>query len=284
MASRLALGTVQFGIPYGISNTGGQVPRDAAAAILDAAADAGIDTLDTASADGDSEAVLGDIGVSRFRVFTKLPPLTGDIADPAGWVEREVAASLDRLKRDRLDGLMLHRSGDLERPGGEAIHAAIVSLREQGTIGRIGYSIYEPAELDRLFERFAPDVIQAPFNVFDRRLARSGWLDRLSWAGVEVHTRSAFLQGLLLMPQRPASFAPFADRFAAWDEAHGGAPLATALGFTLSMPAIARVVVGVTSVDELAEIVAAQEAPHRRVPDALASDDEALVNPSRWSR
>lgn len=283
MASRLALGTVQFGIPYGISNPAGQVSRDAAAAIVSQARAAGIDTLDTASAYGDSEAVLGEIGIEGWRVFTKLPPLAPDEADPGGWTEREITASLGRLGIGKLAGIMLHRSGDLERVDGGAIFETLQRLKSEGLVERIGYSIYDPGELDRLFARFAPDVIQAPLNVFDRRLAASGWLTRLSRAGVEVHTRSAFLQGLLLMGERPAAFAPWAGHFARWDAFHGDAPLATALGFPLSCKEVDRVVVGVTSAAELAEIVAAAQAAPPDYPCDLATQDEALVNPARWS-
>jgi aryl-alcohol dehydrogenase-like predicted oxidoreductase len=283
MASRLALGTVQFGIPYGISNASGQVSRETATAILFDAGNAGLDTLDTASAYGESEAVLGAIGVSGWRVFTKLPPLADDGGDLGGWAIAHIETSMKRLGTDRLAGVMLHRSGDLERPGGAAIFEALRGLKSDGVIGGIGYSIYHPAELDRLFGTFRPDVVQAPFNVFDRRLATSGWLERLSDAGVEIHTRSAFLQGLLLMQERPAGFERWRDHFAAWDAFHAGDPLAAALGFPLSFPEIDRVVIGVTAPHELAEILAAAENPPLDYPEALAMEDEDLINPANWN-
>ena len=285
MASRLALGTVQFGIPYGVSNSGGQVPAALAERILATAAEAGIDTLDTASAYGDSEAVLGAIGVARWKVVTKLPPLPPGTSDPTDWVMREVEASLQRLRVDRLAGLMLHRSGDLTGAAADSIHAAMIRLRDQGIVGRIGYSIYAPAELDALFARYPADLVQAPLNVVDRRLDTSGWLRRLDEAGVEIHTRSAFLQGLLLMrPEaRPPAFARWNATFDAWDRAHQGQALATALGFALSHGQVDRVIVGVTSPDELAEIVAAARMSPQPVPASLSSDDEDLVNPARWN-
>ncbi|MGP1664729.1 MAG: aldo/keto reductase, partial [Rhodanobacter sp.] len=70
---KLALGTVQFGLPYGIANPGGQIGRDDAGQILALARESGIDTLDTAIAYGDSEACLGAVGTKGFRVITKLP-------------------------------------------------------------------------------------------------------------------------------------------------------------------------------------------------------------------
>src|SRR6187549_2229139 len=96
VSAALPLGTVQFGLRYGVANQAGQVPAAEAAAILGYAGQHGIDTLDTAIAYGDSETRLGDIGVQNFRVITKLPPIAADCVDPAAWVRESVERSLAR--------------------------------------------------------------------------------------------------------------------------------------------------------------------------------------------
>src|SRR5579863_5665772 len=189
MSSRIALGTAQFGAAYGIANTSGQASSESARAILDAARAAGVDTLDTAALYGASEAVLGEIGVGDFRVVTKLPGLPEDCEDIGAWARAATIASFRRLNVERLGGLLLHRPADLLGPRGEALFAALLALRSEGLVARIGYSVYSPDELEALVTRFRPDLVQAPYNVFDRRLAASGWLSRLKDIGVEVHTR-----------------------------------------------------------------------------------------------
>ena len=179
MVERVALGTVQFGLPYGIANHGGQVSEDDAAAILDRAWTMGVDTLDTAISYGVSEERLGRIGVKQWKVVTKLPGLPESRADILGWVEESVTGSLKRLQIPKLQGLLLHCPQQLRGEKGDALFQELVSLRDQGLVEKIGISIYHPEELDALCADYHFDLVQAPFNIVDRRLATSGWLDRL---------------------------------------------------------------------------------------------------------
>lgn len=285
MNSRLALGTVQFGLPYGIANR--QVSRDNAASILDCAWAAGIDTLDTASAYGESERRLGDIGVGQWRVISKLP-VQENGADIANWARESALDSLDRLGIPRLEGLLLHRSQQLLGTHGDALYRALSELKDQGKVGRIGVSIYDPEELEGLWPRFRLDVVQVPFNVLDRRVQASGWLDRMHDAGTGVHVRSAFLQGLLLMSAdaRPVKFNRWQslwDTWSAWLAEAGITPLQACLSFVLSNPTVERVVVGVESLAHLQQILAAARSATTMPPDALISEDMDLINPSRWN-
>ena len=259
---RLALGTVQFGLNYGIANRSGQVVESEVGTILARAAAAGMDTLDTAIAYGQSEACLGRAGVTGWRVITKLPPLSQPVADVAQWVEELIGGSLRRLGIPQLEAILLHRSHDLLGPQGETYLRTLHDMKAAGMTRAIGVSVYDPGELDRLWPLWRPDLVQAPCNVLDRRLIHSGWLGRLDAAGVRVHLRSAFLQGLLLMP-RPGSSGhvramerDLLDRWTGWCDERGVSPLAGALAFVRSLPGVERLVVGVDSAAHLEEILA----------------------------
>ena len=284
IAERLALGTVQFGQPYGVANSGGRVTLSETTRILDLAQTAGIDTLDTAIGYGDSETRLGEIGVPDWRIVSKLPQLPEPIDDVAGWVESSVAGSLRRLGVDRLHGLLLHRSDELRGEHGDDLRAALLAVRESGMAQRVGMSVYGPDELDAVWDdRF--DLVQTPFNVFDRRLVASGWLDRFVASGTEVHTRSAFLQGLLLMEEWPGYFDRFGGQHEAWAAfcaADDASPLEASLGFALAQPGIHRVVVGVDSAEHLEEILTIGDIAVAPAPDTLASEELDLIDPSRW--
>ena len=281
---RLALGTVQFGLDYGVANSDGRVTLDETTRILEVAHDAGIDTLDTAIGYGDSEGRLGEIGVGGWRIVSKLPELPDEVDDVAGWVRSSVAGSLERLGVDRLHGLLLHRPAELLGAHGPALGAALLDVRQRGLADKIGVSVYGPDELDSVWDdRF--DLVQAPFNVFDRRLATSGWLGRLGEKGVEIHTRSAFLQGLLLMEDWPTYFDQFAALHEAWTAYCAAADatlLEASLGYALAPSGIDRVVVGVDTAEQLEEILAVGDLQMAPPPDTLASDDLDLINPSRW--
>ena len=287
-SSKLALGTVQFGLPYGVANQQGQVSRAKAALIVEQARRADIRTLDTAIAYGTSEQVVGSLDLDGLDIVTKLPALPDDCTDVAGWVSAQLDESLARLGVTAVNGLLLHRPGQLLEARGAALFQAMESQREQGRVGRIGISIYAPAELDALCERYHFDLVQAPFNIMDDRLAESGWLVRLHERGTDLHVRSVFMQGLLLMPEgtRPQAFDRWADRWRIWQswlDDTGLTPLQACLRHALAVPQIEKVVVGVDSPAQLADIIAAAEGQCPRRPDAIGCTDESLLNPSLWN-
>jgi len=191
---RVALGTVQFGFPYGVANQSGQVTRSEAKVMLDLAAASGIDTLDTAIAYGDSEACLGEVGIGGFNIITKLPAVPENCDDIVGWVHGQIAASLERLRVASVYGVLLHRPDQLLRRDGEVLFRALQSLKDNGQAQKIGVSINAPRELEELTAQYRFDLVQAPFSLIDRRLQTTGWLQRLKEAGMEIHTRSAFVQ------------------------------------------------------------------------------------------
>ncbi len=289
MVARLALGTVQFGLPYGIANQNGQVARPVVAEMLQLAASSGIDTLDTAIAYGESEACLGEVGARDFKIVTKLPAVPDGCVDVSGWVEEQVDASFSRLGVNDVYGILLHRPQQLLEPDGEKLYLALQDLKATGRVKKVGASIYVPDELAGLTQRYHFDLVQAPFNLVDRRLHTSGWLQRLKDKGVEIHTRSAFLQGLLLMPQSaiPDRFLPWSAlwvKWHCWISSQNISSVQACLAFSLSFPEIDRVVVGADSVNQLQQIIsAATSVVPEYFPD-LSCEDENLINPARWSQ
>jgi aryl-alcohol dehydrogenase-like predicted oxidoreductase len=285
--NRLALGTAQFGLPYGIANRSGQVTRLEAKTMLQLAAANGVDTLDTAVAYGDSEACLGETGTQGFKLVTKLPAVPDDCEDVNTWVRQQVRASLARLGVKSIYGLLLHRSEQLLGINGAALYQVLRELRDSGQVQKLGVSIYSPFELDALTLQYPIDLVQAPFSLIDRRLQRTGWLHRLKDCGVEVHTRSVFLQGLLLMSKADmsAKFTPWNTLWHQWQKWTADmevSPIQACLTFPLSIPEIDRVVVGADGVSQLAQILnAANSLSIGEFPD-LECEDENLINPSKW--
>ena len=284
---KLALGTAQFGLDYGIANTAGKVASDEVRRILQLARKHEIRTVDTAAAYGNSEEVLGKVGVGDFEVVTKVPPIPAKVGCISTWAKQSIEMSFKALKVDTLSAVLLHRPMQLFDEGGEAVYKAIQSLKSEGRVEKIGVSIYQPKELDTLLSHYHFDLVQAPFNLMDRRLLSSGWLDELNRRGIEVHARSVFLQGLLLMrpEDRPAYFRAWASQLACYDSwlSEDNIDAAQAcLGFVCQQAGIRRVVVGVQSAPQLAELIGSIPSTVFTVPDELEVADEALINPARW--
>jgi aryl-alcohol dehydrogenase-like predicted oxidoreductase len=160
-------------------------------------------------------------------------------------------------------------------------------LKEQGLVHKVGVSIYVPAELDRVCESFNVDLVQAPLNLIDQTLSTSGWLSKLKDKGVEVHTRSAFLQGLLLMARTdiPPQFAPWSplwDAWFTWQSRHQIDAIDACIAFPLSFTEVDRVVVGADSVIQLSQIIQAAGAKLPRDLPKISCNNPRLINPSLW--
>lgn len=291
---RIAIGTAQFGLDYGISNTRGQVPSDEVGLILDAAEEHGIDTLDTAGAYGNAESVLGECnGPDRFRVVTKIRPETGDT------VEQELHGSRNRLGAERLDTVLLHDAATaLEMPG---IWSTLVDSRARGIVRRIGISAYWPRQWYD-FEAMClhldlplPEVIQLPMSVFDQRFVPV--LRDLKSRSVEIHVRSVYLQGAAFMDASspPPGLAPLSAKLSALDEIEetlGVSRAAVCLAIVLRHPEVDRVVVGIDGLSRLDETVsafreAASLVKSGRLGDGsifnnLRVDDESIILPFNW--
>ena len=184
--------------------------------------------------------------------------------------------------------MLLHKPKQLLDADGGQIYAGLQQLRESGLIQRIGVSIYDPTELDDLFRGYEFDVVQAPFNLLDWRLIDYGWMSRLAIRGTELHVRSIFLQGLLLMPpgDRPAKFNRWQVHWSAYDAWLRSAevtPLQACVRYSLSFPEVTRVIVGVENSDQLRAIVEATGGQSPAPPSALHAHDCDLFNPSVWA-
>lgn len=280
---RLALGTVQFGLAYGVAGRGVAVPRDEVRAILRRASSLGIATLDTAAAYGDIEARLADLSDGEFNIVSKIECLPDDLEVEAvgDWVRMQADRSRSRLG-DRLVALMAHRDEDLTEARGAAMWSA---LREWGAEHRVavGASCYVPARLERLASLDGFQIAQVPGNALDQRVAHVP----LGSCDVQVHLRSAFLQGLLLMTPGAAQHAvPRAsaalERWRAWCSEHGTAPMVAALSIVKSFSLIDTCVVGVDSLSQLEEIAAAWERATPEAAPELQCSDPEVVDPRAW--
>lgn len=285
---RLALGTAQFGLDYGVTNRAGQVSEAAAHEVLARAWALGIEWLDTAAAYGTAETVLGRLAgpASGFRICTKVVS-AADSAGPVQAAQRQFKASLARLGRDSVDVLMIHDAQQLLGANGAALYRWLAARRDEGRAAAIGVSVYDGAQALALTERFRLDWIQVPFNVLDQRALADGTLAELKSRGVSVQARSALLQGLLLADPHhlPAAFAaaraPLA-RVRAAAAAAGVSPLALALAFVAGVAEIDLIVLGVESASQLDECARALGTAADTRWRELACDDLTVIDPRRW--
>lgn len=295
---KLGLGTVQWGTDYGIANRSGKAGADTVAAILQRARAARVAILDTAAAYGTAEEALGTQQIAGFDLVTKTLPLKGldtSVSGAAQQVRERFLYSLELLKTDAVYGLLVHHASDLLGPSGDALWRVMSDLRAAGVAKKIGCSVYAPQELELLMARYPIDLVQLPYNVFDQRFETSGALATAKAKAVEVHARSAFLQGLLLMSS--AELPPHFDAirahhatFAALCQTERLSSLCAALQFSIGCELIDKVIVGCERLEQWEEILdaasgdAALSGSVRSRFAALRLEDQTYTNPGRWPK
>ena len=256
--NKLALGTAQFGMDYGIGSSPGKVSISEVKKILEYAKSTNIDMLDTASAYGNSEKTLGKLNVDEFHVVTKTRHFNvlKITDDDLTLLNRDFDQSLKDLKLDSVYGLLIHNADDLMKPGASKIIESIQNLKKTNKIKKIGVSINENKHLNFVLENFDIDLVQIPLNIFDRRLIDNGMLKLLSQKGLEVHARSIFLQGLLLLENssRPRKFDRWDSLWKSWSEwlnDYKISPLEASIRYAMSFSEISKVLALICSVPPL---------------------------------
>jgi len=286
MKAKLALGTAQFGLNYGINNKRGLIPQKEACRILWDSVRSGIDTVDTAKVYGRSEKVIGLFikqSGKNLKIISKLPKCKQTE------VPMIVKDSLRMLETKRLYGYLIHDFKDfMKNPG---IWGQLRKQKKENKIKKIGFSLYFPEELGYILKKgFDIDLVQVPFSIFDQRF--TPYLSDLDKRGIEVHTRSIFLQGLVFKnpTSLKGSFLKIKPKLLELNDISRktNIPLAAlCLNFTLLNKFVDKVVVGVDSLRNFKEIIEALDYS-RKVESLLNSlfvfkeTDENIILPFRW--
>lgn len=288
--SKISLGTAQFGLDYGVKNVDGKVKFLEVKKIIKLAHKNNIDLIDTAVSYGVSEKVIGETGISDFKFVTKLPDPPKDCIDIEKWVISNIYKSISLLGIDSLYGVLIHNSSNFMESTGKKIINSLKLLKSEGLLNKIGISIYDPSECEKILKLTRVDIVQAPLNIIDRRLVSSGLLSKLRSEKIEIHTRSVFLQGLLLMPVKniPKYFYKWPKLWSQWAlelKKNNLDPLEACLSYPLSIPEIDHVIVGVESAHQLNEVI---QKSKKKLPNIdwsfMVSNNQNLINPTNWQK
>lgn len=252
---KIALGTVQFGINYGITNEQGRTPKNEVKQILSYAKENKINVLDTAPSYGNSETVLGQYHQNNFKIVTKTPHLSNRLitTNDIGFLTESFHLSLKNLNVSNIYGLMIHNVEDCYKKGAETIFSTLNHFKNIGLVQKIGVSVYTPEDIEMLLKNFTFDMIQLPLNILDQRILKSGFLKELKKRNVEIHVRSAFLQGLLLedITKIPEKFSKYLTYYFNHIKSYGLTKEEAALLFLNQIKEIDYVVLGVNNLSQL---------------------------------
>lgn len=281
---KITLGTVQFGIQYGISNTHG-VPSDSELeSIFSVASELGIKQLDTAKAYGNAEERIGQLSNSKFDIITKFPNV-----DSEKELELALSESLQKLNVSSIYGYLAHNADVLiQNP---SLWEVLLEAKKEGKIKKIGYSLYTPEQLERLLDlNCIPDLVQLPYSILDRKFEKQ--LSILKQLGTEVHVRSVFLQGLYFMNpnELPEKLQPLQNSLLELKNLcieNNVSVGEVALNYVISNPNIDKLVIGIETAEQLRENInlvtnwKSNNVLFSKI-EAIEIKDKSLLNPVNW--
>jgi len=285
---KLCLGTAQFGLDYGINNTRGKIPGEEVIAILNLAYDSNITMIDTASAYGNSETVLGE-GIAHtgknFKIITKYPANTE--LRPLQWID----ASLGQLKTEKVYGCLFHNYSTFQDHPNYI--EDFIEIKKSGKVAKIGFSLYHPFEAEYILKNNVPcDIVQIPYNIFDQRFAFV--FPMLKSKNIEIHVRSIFLQGLFFIPldKIDVNFLSVKDNLTKFHDFASKTNLdisTLCFGFVNQNTYIDKIVIGIDSLDNLVSNVNSFEKVNEIKVDCsfleeLSVTDEKIILPFNWKQ
>jgi|TARA_B110000027_G_scaffold34276_1_gene37927 aryl-alcohol dehydrogenase-like predicted oxidoreductase len=285
--SKVCLGTANFGSSYGI-NKKKAVTKKEIIKIFDYSKKKNIIFLDTAINYTNSEKKIGLISTHNFKIITKLPQIPKKIVNIEKWVINKILKSCKRLKIKNLYGILIHYSSELEdKKKSKEIYKAFDYLLRKKLVKKIGLSIYEPRELDLFFKEYNYQIVQAPINIFDRRLKSSGWEKKLLKNKVEIFARSVFLKGLLLrnskkIPKHFSKWNKNFSKFEKWTIKKKISKVEACIRFVDSMKGIKKIILGVNNLVHLKENLDFLRKKKLVIPQDLSINSGIILNPRKW--
>ncbi len=200
MKSKLCLGTAQFAGKYGITNKFGKLGDNEIGLILRSAVKNNIYFFDTAHAYGKAESLLGKkLKNENIKLITKFNSGVKDSFSEydINKLKTNFKKTLKNLRRNNIDSYLLHDANDLKKKNNFLLLNWLDELKYNGKIKRIGISIYEESDLDDIPLQNI-QVVQMPMSIYDQRLLKDSFINKLLENNISIHLRSIFLQGLLL--------------------------------------------------------------------------------------
>ena len=287
MKNKIILGSANFDQIYGIKKN--FIKKSEIKKLFDLALKNKIKTIDTSPLYNKSEKIIGLLNNNRFKIISKIPKPPKNIKreNIKKWLKQKVMISLKNLKIKKFEGLLLHNANSLLYKNGDEIYKGIRNMKINGFTSKIGVSIYDFNVLDKILKKFKFNLIQAPFNILDQRLVEKGWLKKLKKRKIEVHARSIFLQGILLLKhnQLPKKLIKLSKKFVMWEnwlKKNKFSSLQVCLSFVLNQRQLDGIVVGYNNTNQLNQILKLKQIKNNFSLPNLNIKDKKLIDPREW--
>tara|TARA_X000000950_G_C13729936_1_gene583826 strand:- start:73 stop:936 length:864 start_codon:yes stop_codon:yes gene_type:complete len=281
--NKIVLGTAQFSNNYGITNNK-FLSNNEIKNILEDALKFSIKTIDTAPNYEGVEKKIGKFNLKSFNLITKVSLIKNNSFISLNDLKHNIRNSLSNLNIDKIYAVLLRNPKELLR--NKKLLDVLKEYKKKEKISKIGYTLYDVKELEELYKYFKPDIVQIPFSIVDKSFEKKNWISKMYYDGVEIHVRSIFLQGLLLenvsnLPKKFLRYKGFFEKFNLWVHKKKLSKLQACLGPILADKRITKVVIGINSRKNLAQLNNIKE-NNIIYPEWFKLKDKNLLNPSNW--
>ena len=284
---KIGLGTANFGQKYGLTrkniNSNKEIEK-----ILKFSNKSIIKLIDTSDNYGSSETLLGNNNLKSFKIITKLKISVNEKKSDnlENIVFKKIEDSLSKLNIKKLYAILLHNSDDLKGDKKHKLIKVLKKLKKKNLVSKIGVSIYDPKELDFIWPFWKPDIVQCPFNIVDKRIYESGWLNKLKRNKIKIHVRSIFLQGLLLkdkksIPKKFKNCENIFKKLGNYCKNKNISKMQACINFIKSFKKISYVIIGFENIDQIKKTIKYFNKNQKKYP-SLICNDAKLINPRLW--
>ena len=286
---KICIGSANFGMKYGLNNKIPLSNKEIIEIFKFLKKEKKI-YIDTAANYKNSESIIGKNFSRKFKIITKIKKIPKEIKDVDLWLKNEIKVSCKKLKVKKIYGLLIHDTKDLKNKTiAKKIYRTFDNLKKSKIVDKVGLSIYDPNELDLHLKDYNFEIIQAPLNVFDRRIVNSGWLDKINKMGIEFFARSIFLQGLLIkdINKLDKFFLPYLKKFKKfelWTKKLNISKIEACIRFVNSFKEVDKVIIGVNSKAQFLENYKLIKKPKIDVPTSIQIHSGKILDPRLWKK
>lgn len=278
---KLIIGTAQFGFKYGLNKT--KIKKLEIKNIEKILKKKSLKKFDTAINYGESEKIIGNFNIKK-KVITKIKLPIKKPKDLKKWFDKKLNLSLKKLKVKSLYGLLIHDTADILGKNKEFLNI-LLDCQKKRLISKLGISVYEVSEINRVLKFWKPEIIQMPANIFDHRFLNNNFLYKLKKLNIELHARSCFLQGVLL--EKKIRIGNFKSKeifssFLNWCQKKQISNLEACIHFIKKIKQIDYLIVGVDNSSHLQEIISSFNKNLIFVPNYFMNNDKNLIDPRKW--
>jgi aryl-alcohol dehydrogenase-like predicted oxidoreductase len=283
---KLVIGSAQLGMNYGLFHNR-KINHKEFKKIEKIILKSKINFIDTAISYGDSENIIGSSKLKNLHIITKIKLPSKKNIQVRDWALKEISKSLYKLKIKKIYGVLIHDYKDLLGKFGKDYLLSLQELKKKKIIKKIGISIYDSHEIQKIWKFWKPDLIQVPFNPLDNRILDSGWVDVFRKFKVKIFARSVFLQGLLINEDNSfivnKNYLILLNKFKNWCYKNNISLLQACIHFVKQFKKIDYLVVGFNNYNQLKEIIDVFKKKQIIIPRNFSTNKKNLIDPRKWN-